>query len=964
MKSGSGHVKPRGEPAVCGLMTVASPLRPERRYGTRPIPPFLGKESLPVHKRLSLAASAALLALALLAPSALAASSTVVISQVAFRGPTGGNDELIQLHNVSVTAQDIGGWSIWGSSQTGSASVRATVPQGTSLPAGQTFLFTNRLGYSGTVPGDVTYSTGISDSGGVQLRDAAGQVIDAVGSNQLTGDGIAFREGTGLSFPTTNGNDTFTRKDGPDTDDNAADFTGPVDGGGACAPDANGITRINQVQTLGPGSACENKTVKIHGIVTGVDDLYGSNFSTIFKGDSGVWVQEATHDPNVTTSEGIFVAGIARDPDHPAAAVGDDVTISGQVHTQFGLVELVPPGVGSVSSGSAQEVPLNSVATINATGRPLPPAVTIDPARAASQDPATRPYYRSLQGMRVKLDEGIADGGGTTKFREVFLTPGHTAQRLFRQANASDSQPWLDQPQEIGVAPDGGAGNPADPRLDWFSDTEIDLDLFDVAHNVVGPLTYSFSFYEVMPQLPVAGENDGEQPTITRGPINAAYPPAAPAQPPNTLRVASFNVENYFPAGTVNDGHTITPEEYAIKTTKIVRAIHDFLGDPDVIAVQEVAVLDGKNALTGLAQALGDYTPYIAANNDARGIAPGFLVKDGVTASNPRLLGQAEQYNAHSEGTCDLAGGPLFDRAPFALDIRKGDLDITALSNHWGSQSHEEACRVAEAEYVRQQAAALQAAGRNVLVAGDLNDFQDSPSLVRLQQGGTLTDLWSKASPDNAYSYKFDGHLQTLDHIAVTAGLLSRATDMRYVHFDNDYYERHAPDQTQPDGIQHDGTGVSDHDPPMVTLSLAGTTTTGDVSGTVPATLSLSLGGPVTLGAFVPGVGTDYTGTTTATVTSTAGDAQLSVLDASADHPGHLVNGAFALAAPLQVQAGGGAFAPLRADNGPLALKSWSAPVTGDQTTLAFRQTIGADEALRTGRYGKTLTFTLSTTQP
>jgi hypothetical protein len=240
-------------------------------------------------------------------------------------------------------------------------------------------------------------------------------------------------------------------------------------------------------------------------------------------------------------------------------------------------------------------------------------------------------------------------------------------------------------------------------------------------------------------------------------------------------------------------------------------------------------------------------------------------------------------------------------------------------------------------------------------VAGDLNDFQDSPSLVRLQQGGTLTDLWAKASPDNAYSYKFDGHLQTLDHIAVTAGLATRVTDMRYIHFDNDYYERHVPD----------GTGVSDHDPPLVTLSLlGGTSANGDVSGNVPATLALTLGGPVTLGTFVPGVGTDYTGTTTASVTSTAGDAQLSVLDAGADHPGHLVNGAFALAEPLQVQAGTGAFAPLRADNGPLALRSWSAPATSDQTTLGFKQTIDAGEALRTGRYGKTLTFTLSTTQP
>ena len=32
--------------------------------------------------------------------------------------------------------------------------------------------------------------------------------------------------------------------------------------------------------------------------------------------------------------------------------------------------------------------------------------------------------------------------------------------------------------------------------------------------------------------------------------------------------------------------------------------------------------------------------------------------------------------------------------------------------------------------------------------------------------------------------------------------------------------------------------------------------------------------------------------------------------------------------------------------------------------TIVFRQTIGANEALRTGTYSKTLTFTLSTTTP
>jgi hypothetical protein len=39
-------------------------------------------------------------------------------------------------------------------------------------------------------------------------------------------------------------------------------------------------------------------------------------------------------------------------------------------------------------------------------------------------------------------------------------------------------------------------------------------------------------------------------------------------------------------------------------------------------------------------------------------------------------------------------------------------------------------------------------------------------------------------------------------------------------------------------------------------------------------------------------------------------------------------------------------------------------PVSNDQVTIAFKQAIGANEALRTGTYSKTLTFTLSTTAP
>jgi hypothetical protein len=143
----------------------------------------------------------------------------------------------------------------------------------------------------------------------------------------------------------------------------------------------------------------------------------------------------------------------------------------------------------------------------------------------------------------------------------------------------------------------------------------------------------------------------------------------------------------------------------------------------------------------------------------------------------------------------------------------------------------------------------------------------------------------------------------------------------------------------------------------------------GDVSGTVPGTLSLTVGAPTSLGAFTPGVARDYFGGTTANVVSSAGDAVLSVADTSATATGHLVNGNFALPRPLQARARNAANTSTAYNNvgsaaSPLNLLAYDGPISNDAVSLDFKQSIGANDALRTGTYAKTLTFTLSTTNP
>ncbi|WP_064750337.1 M64 family metallopeptidase [Solirubrobacter soli] len=126
--------------------------------------------------------------------------------------------------------------------------------------------------------------------------------------------------------------------------------------------------------------------------------------------------------------------------------------------------------------------------------------------------------------------------------------------------------------------------------------------------------------------------------------------------------------------------------------------------------------------------------------------------------------------------------------------------------------------------------------------------------------------------------------------------------------------------------------------------------------GTVGATLSLTLGAtPPTFGAFTPGITKDYTASMAADVISSAGDAALSVSD-----PGKLMNGTFALNSPLQVSA----TSQLGTAGTGTTLLTYSGPVSHDPVTVAFKQHIDASDPLRTGAYSKTLTFTLSTTNP
>ena len=135
------------------------------------------------------------------------------------------------------------------------------------------------------------------------------------------------------------------------------------------------------------------------------------------------------------------------------------------------------------------------------------------------------------------------------------------------------------------------------------------------------------------------------------------------------------------------------------------------------------------------------------------------------------------------------------------------------------------------------------------------------------------------------------------------------------------------------------------------------------VGGTVPATLAPHARRAGQLRRFTPGVAKKYVGATDATVVSTAGDATLTVVDTSANPPAIWSTGRSRSPQPPQAQA---QHQRVRRDQRRAADAARRMPRQCPTTSvpIGFKQAIGANDALRTGTYAKTLTFTLSTTNP
>jgi hypothetical protein len=142
-------------------------------------------------------------------------------------GSTGAaSNEFVELVNAGTAAVNAGGYKVAYRSAAGTSDTTlATIPDGTTIPAGGFYLLAGS-GYLGSHAPDQTFSASLAATGGgLAVRDAAGAILDSVGYGEATN---AFVEGRPAGAPPATaapGSSADRIPDGHDTNDNAADFS-------------------------------------------------------------------------------------------------------------------------------------------------------------------------------------------------------------------------------------------------------------------------------------------------------------------------------------------------------------------------------------------------------------------------------------------------------------------------------------------------------------------------------------------------------------------------------------------------------------------------------------------------------------------------------------------------------------------------------------------------------------------
>ncbi len=617
--------------------------------------------------------------------------------------------------------------------------------------------------------------------------------------------------------------------------------------------------RLNRVLAALLLSASLGSQAQLIGVLQGTDHL--SSFATTAVANiagivtavenNGFWMQDAG-DGNALTSDGIYVfrSGSLSKP-----LVGDGVLVSGQVQ------EFRPGGSGGANNLTTTQI--NATAgfagawTLSSSGNALPGAKVIGagflPPSAIAPNVGnvetavgyvlqpsqySMDFYESLEGMRVTLPSAVAVGP-TNNFREVPVI-----------ASAQIGAPGTIASPRGGVVIGPGQFNGQRIALDDRLMATPTVHSGAQLTGIVGVLDYSFSNFKlnVTQAVTVVSNN------LTRESVTI---------PSGRFAMASYNVEN------------LGGDATAARITTIAGQIKNTLGTPHLIALQEVQDNNGATnngtvaadvTLSRLATELNAQTgrnyQFVSVNpvDGADGGQPGGNIRQAFLYDTARVTfsgtvgGPLDAISAIAgpggQVQLNLGAGRIdptntafaSSRKPLVAQFTVDGQQIIVVTNHFNSKGGDQplygpnqaptlttaAQRLQQAQAVASFVQSLLAINpnANIIVAGDLNDFQFADTLAPLAAAG-LINMTNSLPEGERYTYNFEGNLQALDHMFVSPNLVARgALAYDIVHANAEFSDQ-----------------LSDHDPTLLTMALAPVPE--------PETYALLLAGLGLLGAMV-----------------------------------------------------------------------------------------------------------------
>ncbi|HEX6286444.1 MAG TPA: ExeM/NucH family extracellular endonuclease, partial [Acidimicrobiia bacterium] len=589
---------------------------------------------------------------------------------------------------------------------------------------------------------------------------------------------------------------------------------------------------ISEIQGEGQASPHQDELVSIEGVVVG-DFQEGDGDHTDL---GGFFVQEETddQDANPNTSEGVFVFA----PGAIDVSEGDVVEVIGTVDEFFGRTQVA----------DVVEVEILGSGSVPATQVTLPVTATSD--------------LEKYEGMLVTFPQAlvISEFFNFDRFGEIVLTTDRQYQGTHVAEPGGDANAVTAANRLSRITLDDGrdSQNP-DPAIHPNGQEFTLTNTFrggDTLENVTGAMDWSFGLYRI-------------QPTQGADYLNANPRPTSPDPIPGDVRVASFNVLNFFthlddgvndicgPTATMECRGADTAEELDRQLAKLVSGILAL--DADIVGVQEIEndIRDDEPVFPNRAH--DAVLTLVEALNEV----------EGSTAW--AWVGEASHYNdypvrndiIYRKSAVSPIGDPValadmaFDRTrpetpdeplgrpPLAQTFRThgpgAQSAFTVVVNHFKSKGSDCASigdpdlgdgqgfcnltRVAQSEALLDFVDELsEDSPGGVLVIGDLNSYRNEDPIDTLEGGG-LTDLVESFVGEDAYSYVFDGQLGYLDTALANDTMSDNVQGVTIFHINADEpdildYDMSFKQDAQDALFEPLPYRVSDHDPVIVGLTI------------------------------------------------------------------------------------------------------------------------------------------------